>query len=87
MARANYKQNPNLQPWSSNTINQRNAKIVKHAKEFFQQLTTIESIYLIPRKAIKQQIDPHTCIKNKHLKLFQWTTHARTKPLQIFHKF
>ena len=62
MARANYKQNPNLQPWPSNTINQRKVKTVKHAKEFFQQLTTIESIYLIPRKAIKQQKDPHTCI-------------------------
>ena len=50
MARANYKQNPNLQPWSSNTIKQRKAKTVKHAKEFFQQLTTIESIYLNPKK-------------------------------------
>ena len=35
MARANYKQNPNLQTWSSNTIKQRNVKTVKHATEFF----------------------------------------------------
>ena len=55
MARANYKQNPKLQTWFSNTMKQRNVKTVKHATEFFQQLTTIESIYLNPRKAIKQQ--------------------------------
>ena len=87
MARENYKQNPNLQTWFSNTMKQRNVKTVKHATEFFRQWTTIESICLNPRKAIKQQLDPHTCIKNKHLKLFQWTTHTKSKLLQIFHNF
>ena len=55
MARANYKQNPNLQTWSSNKINQLNLITIKHASEIFQRLTTIESIHFKPRKAIKPQ--------------------------------
>ena len=56
MARANYKQNPNLQTWSSNTINQHTAKVVKHASQiFFQQLKTIESIYLTLEKQLNNK--------------------------------
>ena len=52
MARANYKQNPNLQTWFSNTMKQRNVKTVKHATEFFQQWTTIEAFVLTLEKQL-----------------------------------
>ena len=56
MARANYKQNPNLQTWTSNPIKQRTAKVVKHASQiFFQQLKTIESIYLTLEKQLNNK--------------------------------
>ena len=43
MARANYKQNPNLQTWSSNKINQLNLKAVKHASQNFPTFIDIET--------------------------------------------
>ena len=55
IARANYKQNPNLQTWSSNKINQLNLITIKHASKIFQRLRTIESIHFKPRKAIRPQ--------------------------------
>ena len=50
MARANYKQNPNLQTWSSNTLNQRNEKVVKHASQIFQQKLLLSKQLTNPSK-------------------------------------
>ena len=50
MARANYKQNPNLQTWSSNTINQRTAKVVKHASQIFPTIIAANKVLNNPSK-------------------------------------
>ena len=47
MARANYKQNPNLQTWSSNTINQRNVKVVKRASQIFPTINDDRKTFLL----------------------------------------
>ena len=55
MARANYKQNPNLQTWSSNTINQRTAKVVKHASQIFPTINDDRKHLSYPEKQLNNK--------------------------------
>ena len=50
MAMANYKQNPNLQTWPSNTINQSTAKAVKHASQIFPTIIAAHKVLNNPSK-------------------------------------
>ena len=45
MVRENYKQNPNLQTWSSNTINQRTVKVVKYASQIFPTINAANNVF------------------------------------------
>ena len=47
IARANYKQNPNLHTWSSNKINQLNVKAVKHASQIFPTINDDRKTFLL----------------------------------------